>query len=311
MIPMNIFSNFFSKQVKPKKIISFDGGGVRAIAGIVFLKKLEAARGKKVSDMFDMFVGTSAGAFNAACFAHSDMSANQLKKYWSKEYTDRIMETSFFWDQASLIQARPRYESKGRVKVLEEIFGNKILGDSLKPLLTLCYDVEKRKHIVHTSIHTPEVSFIDAISASSAAPMYFPTYQMANGSWMIDGGVVTNNPTLLGLTHAKDYFKTNDIKVLSIGTGLNKQIIKGELSSRWGGVGWLRNDIMGMMLDSEIHNDIASDIIDKNYLRINSPIGKINRMLDDNSEENIEKIHLMGLEWWSAYGEETLKFIED
>jgi patatin-like phospholipase/acyl hydrolase len=308
---MNIFSNFFSKQVKPKKIISFDGGGVRAIAGIVFLKKLEAARGKKVSDMFDMFVGTSAGAFNAACFAHSDMSANQLKKYWSKEYTDRIMETSFFWDQASLIQARPRYESKGRVKVLEEIFGNKILGDSLKPLLTLCYDVEKRKHIVHTSIHTPEVSFIDAISASSAAPMYFPTYQMANGSWMIDGGVVTNNPTLLGLTHAKDYFKTNDIKVLSIGTGLNKQIIKGELSSRWGGVGWLRNDIMGMMLDSEIHNDIASDIIDKNYLRINSPIGKINRMLDDNSEENIEKIHLMGLEWWSAYGEETLKFIED
>jgi patatin-like phospholipase/acyl hydrolase len=311
MIPMNIFSNFFSKQVKPKKIISFDGGGVRAIAGIVFLKKLEAARGKKVSDMFDMFVGTSAGAFNAACFAHSDMSANQLKKYWSKEYTDRIMETSFFWDQASLIQARPRYESKGRVKVLEEIFGNKILGDSLKPLLTLCYDVEKRKHIVHTSIHTPEVSFIDAISASSAAPMYFPTYQMANGSWMIDGGVVTNNPTLLGLTHAKDYFKTNDIKVLSIGTGLNKQEIKGELSSRWGGVGWLRNDIMGMMLDSEIHNDIASDIIDKNYLRINSPIGKINRMLDDNSEENIEKIHLMGLEWWSAYGEETLKFIED
>jgi predicted acylesterase/phospholipase RssA len=221
------------------------------------------------------------------------------------------METSFFWDQASLIQARPRYESKGRVKVLEEIFGNKILGDSLKPLLTLCYDVEKRKHIVHTSIHTPEVSFIDAISASSAAPMYFPTYQMANGSWMIDGGVVTNNPTLLGLTHAKDYFKTNDIKVLSIGTGLNKQEIKGELSSRWGGVGWLRNDIMGMMLDSEIHNDIASDIIDKNYLRINSSIGKINRMLDDNSEENIEKIHLMGLEWWSAYGEETLKFIED
>jgi patatin-like phospholipase/acyl hydrolase len=311
MIPMNIFSNFFSKQVKPKKIISFDGGGVRAIAGIVFLKKLEAARGKKVSDMFDMFVGTSAGAFNAACFAHSDMSANQLKKYWSKEYTDRIMETSFFWDQASLIQARPRYESKGRVKVLEEIFGNKILGDSLKPLLTLCYDVEKRKHIVHTSIHTPEVSFIDAISASSAAPMYFPTYQMANGSWMIDGGVVTNNPTLLSLTHAKDYFKTNDIKVLSIGTGLNKQEIKGELSSRWGGVGWLRNDIMGMMLDSEIHNDIASDIIDKNYLRINSSIGKINRMLDDNSEENIEKIHLMGLEWWSAYGEETLKFIED
>ena len=308
---MNIFSNFFTKQAKSKKIISFDGGGVRAIAGIVFLKKLEAASGKKVSDIFDMFVGTSAGAFNAACLAHANMSADELKRYWSKEYTDKIMETSFFWDQASLIQARPRYETKGRVKVLKEIFGNKVIGDSSKPLLTLCYDIEKRKHIVHTSLHTPEVSFVDAISASSAAPMYFPTYQMENGSWMIDGGIVTNNPTLLGLTHAKDYFKTNNIKVLSIGTGLNKQKIKGETSSRWGGVGWLRNDIMGMMLDSEIHNDIATHIIDKSYLRINSSIGKINRMLDDDSEENIEKIHLMGLEWWSEYGEETLKFIED
>jgi patatin-like phospholipase/acyl hydrolase len=308
---MNIFSNFFTKQAKAKKIISFDGGGVRAIAGIVFLKKLEAASGKKVSDIFDMFVGTSAGAFNAACLAHANMSADGLKKYWSKEYTDKIMETSFFWDQASLIQARPRYETKGRVKVLKEIFSNKAIGDSSKPLLTLCYDIEKRKHVVHTSLHTPEVSFVDAISASSAAPMYFPTYQMENGSWMIDGGIVTNNPTLLGLTHAKDYFKTNNVKVLSIGTGLNKQKIKGETSSRWGGVGWLRNDIMGMMLDSEIHNDIATHMIDKSYLRINSSIGKINRMLDDDSEENIEKIHLMGLEWWSEYGEETLKFIED
>ena len=27
--------------------------------------------------------------------------------------------------------------------------------------------------------------------------------------------------------------------------------------------------------------------------------------------ENIEKIHLMGLDWWSEFGEETLKFIED
>ena len=53
------------------------------------------------------------------------------------------------------------------------------------------------------------------------------------------------------------------------------------------------------------------DIINNNYLRINSPIGKINKMLDDNSEENLEKIHLMGLDWWSEYKESVLNFIED
>jgi hypothetical protein len=68
---------------------------------------------------------------------------------------------------------------------------------------------------------------------------------------------------------------------------------------------------MGMMLDSEIHNDIAEHIIDNNYLRINSSIGNINKMLDDDSDENIEKIHLMGLEWWSEFGDETLRFIAE
>ena len=34
-------------------------------------------------------------------------------------------------------------------------------------------------------------------------------------------------------------------------------------------------------------------------------------MLDDDSEENIEKIHLMGLDWWSEFGESALNFIED
>ena len=309
---MQILSNLFNKKKeKPKKIISFDGGGVRVIAGIVFLKKLEVESGKKISDIFDMFVGTSAGAFNAACLAHGEMSAGELKRYWSKDYLDRIMETSFFWDQASLIQARPRYETKGRVKVLQEIFGNTTLGDSRKPLVTICYDIEERSHVIHSSDITPNITYIDAVCASSAAPMYFPTYQMENGSWMIDGGVVTNNPTLIGFNHAKKFFNTNNIKVLSIGAGLNKQKISGKTSSKWGGVGWLRNDIMGMMLDSEIHNDIAKDIINSNYLRINSPIGKINKMLDDDSEENIEKIHLMGLDWWSEYKESVLNFIED
>ena len=309
---MQILSNLFNKKKeKPKKIVSFDGGGVRVIAGIVFLKKLEVESGKKISDIFDMFVGTSAGAFNAACLAHGEMSADELKRYWSKDYLDRIMETSFFWDQASLIQARPRYETKGRVKVLQEIFGNATLGDSRKPLVTICYDIEERSHVIHSSDITPNITYIDAVCASSAAPMYFPTYQMENGSWMIDGGVVTNNPTLIGFNHAKKFFNTNNIKVLSIGAGLNKQKISGKTSSKWGGVGWLRNDIMGMMLDSEIHNDIAKDIINSNYLRINSPIGKINKMLDDDSEENLEKIHLMGLDWWSEYKESVLNFIED
>ena len=61
-------------------------------------------------------------------------------------------------------------------------------------------------------------------------------------------------PVLVGASHAKEFFKTDDIKFLSIGAGLNKQKISGETAALWGGVGWLRNDLMAMMLDSEIHH---------------------------------------------------------
>ena len=66
-----------------------------------------------------------------------------------------------------------------------------------------------------------------------------------------------------------------------------------------------------MFLDSEIHNDISKDIFKDNYLRINSPRGQINRFLDDDSDENLEKIHLMGMEWWSKFGDKALEFIDD
>jgi patatin-like phospholipase/acyl hydrolase len=128
---------------------------------------------------------------------------------------------------------------------------------------------------------------------------------------MIDGSIVTNNPTLLGLVHAKEYFQTDNIKVLSIGVGQNNKKISGESSANWGGVGWLRNDIMGMVLDSEIHNHIALNLIKNNYLRINSPLNQINKMLDDSSLENLENIHLMGNHWWEKFGDDLVKFIED
>jgi|TARA_E500000178_G_scaffold68256_1_gene65743 patatin-like phospholipase/acyl hydrolase len=303
------FFSYFSK-FNQKKIICFDGGGVRTIAALVFLKKLEAESGKKVADIFDMFIGTSAGAFNAACFAFGGFSADKVKKYWSKSYLDKIMKSSFFWDKASLIQARPRYESEGRAKLLNQIFKSNTLKESNKPFLCYAYDIEKRTHVVFDTANTPNTLFTDAIAASSAAPMYFPTHQMKDKSWMIDGSIVSNNPTLIGYSYSKKILEANNIKILSLGSGLNKKKIKGDISTKWGGVGWLRNDIIGMLLDSEIHNEISNDFFSENYLRINSSLGKINKFLDDDSEENLEKIHLMGMDWWTDYGEKALKFID-
>ncbi|MBT3851387.1 MAG: phospholipase, partial [Gammaproteobacteria bacterium] len=62
---MRRFLKYLSKSKKTKLILSFDGGGVRAIAAIVFLKQLEISSGKRIFDIFDFFIGTSAGGINA------------------------------------------------------------------------------------------------------------------------------------------------------------------------------------------------------------------------------------------------------
>lgn len=310
---MSIFSNLFKKQnVSQKKLICFDGGGVRVIAGLVFLKKLEIETGKKIFDIFDFYSGTSAGAFNAACFAKG-ISASAVKKYWSKEYTARIMKSSSFWDPASLIQARPRYDSKAKLDVLQEIFGKEKIGSLPKPLLTLSYDLQKRNHVMHSSIFNTDLLLTDVLTASSAAPMYFPSHQMKDGAWFIDGSISTNNPSLLSYSFLNKHnlIENKNIKILSIGAGYNKKAIDGKTSSRWGGVGWLRNDIINILLDSEVDNVLAEDILDESYLRINSDYGKINKLLDDDSDENIEKIHLLGLDWWSKFGDKAIKFLFD
>ena len=72
---------------------------------------------------------------------------------------------------------------------------------------------------------------------------------------------------------------------------------------------WFRHDILGIMLESSMFDEIAGDLMGENYLRVNSPTGLVNRRMDDTSDVNLERIHLMGMEWWSEFGQETTEFL--
>ena len=86
---LNLFSN------KYKKVLSFDGGGVRAIIGIYFLKRLEQETSKSIFDSFDLFIGTSAGATNALMLGVNGSSIDDIEKFWTKENLRKIMNQSF------------------------------------------------------------------------------------------------------------------------------------------------------------------------------------------------------------------------
>ena len=300
------YLNLFSK--KYKKVLAFDGGGVRVIMGVYFLKKLEEESSKSIYESFDLFIGTSAGATNALMLGMNASKVEDIEKFWTIENLKKIMNQSFI-DKTSIFQTRPKYTNEGKKEVLSNFFGNKRMGKSKKPVIVTAYDLEARQPILISSYNDPEVSAVYAANASSAAPIYFPTANMEDGRWLIDGGIATNNPSLLGYIEAKKLFSTNNIKVLGIGAGLNKRKISGKNSRNWGALGWLRHDILGIMLESSLQNEILKDLIGENYLRVNSPIGNVNRRMDDMSEKNLLRIKDLADEWWEKFGEKSINFI--
>ena len=61
--------------------------------------------------------------------------------------------------------------------------------------------------------------------------------------------------------------------------------------------------------DSSLDHEIATEIIGKDYIRVNSPLGKVNRRLDDNNKSNLNNIRKMGEAWWQEFGDSTLDLL--
>ena len=291
-----------------KYLLSLDGGGVRELATVTFLANLEKALGEPLYKKFDFFIGTSAGAITAMALSIAKMKGDNLLELWSDETFERILDSSLWDSKLGLMQINPKYDGKGKTQVLTEYFGNLKLGDASGDLAVTSYDIEERKPLLLTSYGNANISAIDAGHASSAAPIYYPTARVGN-RYLIDGGIVANNPVLHGYAEVKKLYPNSNVKILSVGTGLNKRPLKGKASQKWGLIGWLMHDLFGLMLESSLDHEIATEIIGKDYIRVNSPLGKVNRRLDDNNQRNLDNIRKMGESWWQEFGDSVLDLL--
>ena len=294
---------------KYKRILSLDGGGVRIISSVRFLHHLEKETGKTVFELFDYFIGVSAGGATALLITLNQLNAQKLEDFWSQENLEKIMYRTF-WDKSTFFQNKPKYKEDQKVEIFRQYFKGSKLQDAQKPVSVLAYDVGKRAPRIISSFNDQHLLSRKVVAATSAAPLYYPTVNLEDDAWLIDGGVVANNPCLVGYNEARKYFNTDRIKVFSVGTGLNKRKIDGEASTEWGAFGWLKNDIIGVLMESHLDHEILSDMLKKNYMRVNSSIGDANFMMDDYSTENIEKLKKLGDDWWEKFGNDSIKFFE-
>ena len=86
--------------------------------------------------------------------------------------------------------------------------------------------------------------------------------------------------------------------------------IRDRASVDWGPMGWLKNDVLGLLLESQMDHELLMALIGEDYLRINSPMHSINADMDDSSNSNLKMIRNMGEMWWSQFGDDVKKFLE-
>ncbi|MEZ8967394.1 patatin-like phospholipase family protein [Vibrio breoganii] len=310
-----------------KIILSLDGGGIRGAATTQFLSHVEARLQKEanlsIRDCVDFYAGTSTGSIIALALATTSLNMQEINKLYSLQNAKKIFKENggiFEWDGIN----SPKYETDGKKDVLRKNFGDARIGDvpTDKHVLAVSYEITTRKPVVFKSTKPDflKVKCHDIADASSAAPTYFPTVELKD-DWLIDGGVIANNPTMCAIAEAKRVWSgttIGDLRVLSIGTGYRTRKINGPSSQKWGAIGWFtKGHILDVLTDEVVVGYQARTILEEGtYIRVNADMKKQPGLLnppddamDDISRSNINKLRKMGDWWFSLYGADVVKFL--
>ena len=295
-----------------KRVLSLDGGGIRGAATAQFLYRLESTLdGQSIFDSFDLFAGTSTGGIIAGALAILKKRGAELPGLYDYSNANTIMDKSIWDRMVGFAQAEPRYDGTGKVEILTDYFGDKTIGDAQKPLMVVTYDIEKRTSAVLKKGVHDHISAVEALNATSAAPLYFPTAKVNDNSvrWLIDGGVVANNPSMCAYAEAVTLFPGDEIRMLSIGTGSTNRPINGEESQGYGALGWINHDLLGITMDESVVEYQAQVILGNKYLRVNSELIGVKDDMDDVSQKNINDLKGLGDQWFASFGEQAKKII--
>lgn len=323
-----------STQPKKFTILSIDGGGIRGLIPAKVLEQLENELsklfpGKPFYEHFDLICGTSTGAILAIAVALGIPSSELVKFY--KENAKIIFPQWY-------LKILPRNSRA----IVASIYSNKKLRNKLlevysaanggtPPLLNdlktkVCVPVfngnDGQINILKTQ-HHPDYSrdyklpAHDVALSSASAPVYFPPHsfsfsnELGNGINvnMIDGGVFANNPALIGILEATEKlgYKFSDIRVLSLGTGKGKHIIKSSWKPKhvWY---WLfaKPRLFDILIDSQaqiteqyinfLRRTVAKEKKDFDYLRVQYDLGADVIDLNASSKKDLQRLEAIGEE---------------
>ncbi len=318
-----------------KCILSLDGGGIRGAASAQFLAhldgRLQQEDGTTLRDYIDFYAGTSTGSVIALALATTDLSMKKISSLYDVDTAAKIFSEHRGWFDVDGLNA-PKFAADGKTAVLKEQLGSARLGDvpDGKHVLAVSYGLEQRCPIIMKSTKEENRSLYayQVADASSAAPTFFPTKEVSmppedDDFWLIDGGVIANNPTMCAIAEAKHAWKHEgvnvaDLRVLSVGTGFMTRKINGPESRSWGALQWMvQGKIMQILSDERIVAYQAKTLLDEgHYIRVNAKLktqpglaAAPDDAMDDVSPSNIRRLKALGDYWYRIYGDAAIALL--
>lgn len=241
-------------QPKPRRrLLALDGGGIRGVLTLSFLRRIEETVGRPLHEYFDYIAGTSTGAIIAAGLA-SGMSVDELITFYRRSGPEMFQRTHFVARLRSLYQngalehqlketfgedtdlrlvgvKRPKHNGFGKLKTLLLAVTRNVTTDSPWP-------ISANPDAFYNDPARPDcnlnIPLWKVVRASTAAPIYFPPEVIPfdpndpeKTFVFVDGGVTPyNNPAFVLYRFATDpaynlNWPTGEDKMLlvSVGTG--------------------------------------------------------------------------------------------
>lgn len=303
-----------SDMSKTWRILSIDGGGIRGIIPAVLLEQIEYGTGKHISDLFDFIAGTSSGAITALALGTPETTTDG--KPTPHYRADDIIDL-YFHEGPKIFAKRPfqeieewafggaKHDAQAIERSLAKYFGVTRLGQSLTNVMVPAYCLEQRTTVFFKSWdknNCGQFLMKDIARATSAAPTYFIPARLNTPEGplgFIDGGLVSNNPTMTALVECLRYAAPGDkFWVLSLGTGRCEQPYKYSSAIHWRPVDWIKPTIDICMDGSDAKTDYEllqlSRSPELTYYRFDTILPSQNASLDKASPNNMKMLRQLG-----------------